>query len=150
MSNRFKKLAGTGADILNAGKIIESENEANTDVEQQSNRAIEEIESYIEPNDYFAYKRIKPQNAKISKTSDKYKVNYSFPEEPLQKFQHMFINEFASRGIIDNKEYSTIAIKAVELLYEANYELNKKGINIFSRDLDPKDIIEYLKDNREK
>lgn len=94
MSNRFKKLAGgAGVDILNAGKIVEGENEENNTVEQQSHRETEETVSIIDPNDYFAYKRIKPQNAKISKTSDKYKVNYSFPEETLQKFQHIFINE---------------------------------------------------------
>lgn len=145
--NRFRKLAGnTGNDILNAGKSIENENK----IEEQSNRETEDIVSINDPNDYYSYKRIRPQNAKISKTSDKYKVNYSFPEETLQKFQHMFINEFAGKGIIDNKEYSTIAIKAVELLYEVNFELNKKGISIFGRELDPKMIIEYLKSDVDK
>lgn len=168
MENRFKRAARTAADeIINAGKVGTTDVQANVDVkeEQDSNKAkdivaeekneVKKIESdnttkkseIIEvqaEDDYYSYKKITPQHSKISKTSDKYKVNYSFEEETLQKFLHMYISEYASRGRVDNKYYSIIAAKAVELLYEVNYVLGKNGTHILQEDITVKEILRRL------
>lgn len=140
MGNRFTKAAqGAAGQILNAGKLEQGEDQRK---EKDDNKP-KEFEPILK-DDYYSYKNITPQNSKISKTSDKYKVNYSFEEETLQKFLHMYISDFASKGRVDNKYYSIIAARAIELLYEVNYVLSKNDTYVLQDDITIKEILRRL------
>lgn len=130
-SNRFTRaLQGKSEEILNAGKQEQS-NEVKTIIEYK------EMEKYGN-NEYYSYLKIPVDS---SKNGDKFKANFSVEEEIMQKIKKIYGMEG-----LNNRQYSQIAEKAIDILYDICFILKKEEISVFRDKLTAEEIIKKIKE----
>jgi hypothetical protein len=139
--NRFTKaLKGQGEKIINAGKkenIKELETAAPEPAimpEQTIEIKKEMSEQDYNQSGYFDYKVVNVKNS--SKKGEKYSVGIQLSKETLQKTYYAQMSTGTDLG--NYYEY------AIKLFYDINYILKKKGINLFTQELSPEEVIKVL------